>query len=189
MNTAPENAHRLLAPRVAYLIGTRAADGTPNLIPVSNLTSISTDPQQIALAVYKQWKTHHNLITADGFTLSVPNIDQLAGVWKLGAKYSHYPYTDNEEKISASGLAIDYEICSYGPILTDGIGWLTCRKLQNIDFGGNHTLFIGHINQAHFNPHYLNPEGIPHTDTHPLMQVTGNTFTTSTRPQTIPYHN
>jgi flavin reductase (DIM6/NTAB) family NADH-FMN oxidoreductase RutF len=189
MNTALEKAHRLLAPRIAYLIGTRSPEGTPNLIPVSNLTSISTDPQQIALAVYKQWNTHHNLLTADGFTVSVPHIDQLEGVWKLGAKYSHYPYTTNTEKLAASGLAIDHETCPYGPILTDGIGWLTCRKLQNLDFGGDHTLFIAHIIQAHFNPHYLNPNGTPHTNTHPLMQVTGNTFTTTTPPQTIPYHN
>jgi flavin reductase (DIM6/NTAB) family NADH-FMN oxidoreductase RutF len=189
MNTALEKAHRLLAPRIAYLIGTRSREGTPNLIPVSDLTSISTDPQQIALAVYKQWNTHHNLLTADGFTVSVPHIDQLEGVWKLGAKYSHYPYTTNTEKLAASGLAIDHETCPYGPILTDGIGWLTCRKLQNLDFGGDHTLFIAHITQAHFNPHYLNPNGTPHTNTHPLMQVTSNTFTTTTPPQTIPYHN
>jgi flavin reductase (DIM6/NTAB) family NADH-FMN oxidoreductase RutF len=187
--SALDKAHRLLAPRIAYLIGSRAPDGTPNLIPVSNLTSISTDPQQIALAVYKQWDTHHNLLTTDGFTLSVPRIDQLDGVWKLGAKYSHYHYTDNTTKIAASRLAIDHEICPYGPILTDGIGWLTCRKLRDLDFGGDHTLFIAQIHQAHFNPHHLNPNGTPHADTHPLMQVTGNTFTTSTRPQTIPYYN
>jgi flavin reductase (DIM6/NTAB) family NADH-FMN oxidoreductase RutF len=59
-------AHRLLAPRIAYLIGTRAADGTRNLIPVSNVTSISTDPQQLAVAVYKQWETHRTLLAADG---------------------------------------------------------------------------------------------------------------------------
>jgi flavin reductase (DIM6/NTAB) family NADH-FMN oxidoreductase RutF len=73
-------AHRLLSPRIAYLIGTRSRQGVANLIPVSNVTSISTEPQQIAIAVYKKWETHRTLLEAAGFTLSVPHIDQLDGV-------------------------------------------------------------------------------------------------------------
>jgi flavin reductase (DIM6/NTAB) family NADH-FMN oxidoreductase RutF len=130
MSTALGKAHRLLAPRIAYLIGTRAPDHTPNLIPISNLTSISTEPQQIALAVYRQWETHKNLLSADGFTVSVPHIGQLEGVWKLGAKYSHYPYANNAEKITASGLSIDQGTSGHGPFLTDGIGWAACRIVE-----------------------------------------------------------
>jgi flavin reductase (DIM6/NTAB) family NADH-FMN oxidoreductase RutF len=96
--SALDKAHRLLAPRIAYLVGTRASDNSPNLIPLSNLTSISTRPQHLALAVCKQWETHKNLHNADGFTVSVPHIGQLEGVWKLGARYSGYPYVNNAEK-------------------------------------------------------------------------------------------
>ncbi len=184
-----EKAHRLLAPRIAYLIGTQSPDRTPNMIPVSNVTSISTDPQQIATAIYKQWQTHHYLLAADGFTLSVPHVGHLSGVWKLGAKYSHYPYVTNTEKIIDSGLAIDYTASEYGPVLSNAIGWITCRTLRILDFEGDHTLFIAQAEETYFNPEYLTPDGTPRSGTSPLMQITGNTFTTTGNTQTIPYCN
>jgi flavin reductase (DIM6/NTAB) family NADH-FMN oxidoreductase RutF len=186
--SALDKAHRLLAPRIAYLIGTRASDNSPNLIPVSNLTSISTEPQQVAVAVYKQWETNKNLRDADGFTLSVPHIDQLEGVWKLGAKYSHYPCTNNIEKITTSGLSVDHATSPYGPILTDGIGWAACQIIELLDFGGDHGIYIAHITHVHFNPTYLNLDGTPHGDVCPVMQITGNAFTTAAKAHTIPYY-
>lgn len=181
-------AHRLLAPRIAYLIGTRPSGNSPNLIPVSNLTSISTEPQQIALAVYKQWETHKNLRDTDGFTVSVPRIGQLEGVWKLGAKYSHYPYATNAEKIAASGLSVDHDTSPYGPVVTDGIGWAVCRTVAKLDFGGDHGLYVAQIVHVYFNPKYLNPDGTSHGDVRPVMQITGNTFTTAADTHTIPYY-
>jgi flavin reductase (DIM6/NTAB) family NADH-FMN oxidoreductase RutF len=186
--SALDKAHRLLAPRVAYLIGTRAVDHTPNLIPVSNLTSVSTEPQQIALAVLKQWETHKNLRDADGFTVSVPHSSQLVGVWKLGAKYSRFPYTSTTEKIAASGLSVDGETSPHGPILEDGIGWAACRIVGNPDFGGDHGIYIGLIEHVEFNPQYLRSDGTPHDDARPVMQITGNTFTTAADTCAIPYY-
>jgi flavin reductase (DIM6/NTAB) family NADH-FMN oxidoreductase RutF len=186
--SALDKAHRLLAPRIAYLIGTQVPDKSPNLIPVSNLTSISTQPQQIALAVYKQWETHKNLRNTDGFTVSVPHIDQLEGVWKLGAKYSHYPYANNAEKIAASGLSVDYDTSPYGPVVRDGMGWAVCQTLAKLDFDGDHGLFVAEIQHVYFNPTYLNLDGTPRGDARPVMQITGNTFTTVADTHTIPYY-
>ncbi|MCP2280113.1 flavin reductase family protein [Nocardia amikacinitolerans] len=181
-------AHRLLAPRIAYLIGTRGENGAPNLIPVSNLTSVSTKPQQVAVAVYKEWKTHQNLRTAAGFTVSVPTFDQLDGVWKLGARYSKFPITEPADKLSASGLALDYTSSSYGPVMPSGLGWMACRIVARLDLGGDHGLAIGEVEQVWFNADYLTPDGVPHNVTHPLMQQTGNQFiTTADTSSTISY--
>jgi flavin reductase (DIM6/NTAB) family NADH-FMN oxidoreductase RutF len=180
-------AHRLLAPRVAYLVGTHASDGTPNLIPVSNLTSISTDPQQIAVAVFKDWQTHANLLTAPGFTVSVPVMHQLEGVWKLGAKYSRYNFPSADVKLAASGLSIDVTASGYGPVLADGVGWLSVQTLQHLDFVGDHTVFIARVDDAWFNPAFLNPDGTPRAEVRPVMQITGNLFTTAAEPQAISY--
>lgn len=181
--------HQLLAPRVAYLVGTRAPDGTPNMIPLSNVTPISTEPQQLAIAVYKAWQTHHNLLVTDGFTLSMPQIEQLLGVWKLGAKYSRYQYSSNIEKIIDSGLAVDNDASRRGPILADGIGWLEARIIRNLDFSGDHTLFVGQVEKVSFNPNYLNSAGMPRSDIHPVMQVGGNIFTTTAESRMIPYYS
>lgn len=177
MSTSISHAHRLLAPRIAYLIGTKDDAGTSNLIPVSNLTSVSTSPQQIALAVLKQWQTHRNLLTASGFTLSVPTIEQLDGVWKLGAKYSKFPATDPSEKLAASELLLSDT--RYGPVLTTGIGWLTCRVVARFDLGGDHGITVGEITDVWFNPDCLSDDGKPRNAIRPLMQQTGNLFTTT----------
>jgi flavin reductase (DIM6/NTAB) family NADH-FMN oxidoreductase RutF len=188
MTDSIAKAHRLLAPRIAYLIGTRDRDGTPNVIPVSNVTSVSTDPQHLLLAVCKQWRTYETLLNAEGFTLSVPLISHLQGSWKLGARYSCYPAVNPQEKLTASGLPFDYNVSSYGPILTDGVGWIACQIIQLADFGGDHGLIIGQAQRAWFNPEFLNLEGVPHTQTNPLMQVTGNRFTTTAQLYQVPYY-
>jgi flavin reductase (DIM6/NTAB) family NADH-FMN oxidoreductase RutF len=176
MTDPTAKAHQLLAPRIAYLIGTRDHNGTTNVIPVSNVTSVSTDPQ-------------HVLLDAAGFTLSVPLISHLAGAWILAAKYSHYPVASPREKITASGLIFNYDASPYGPVLADSIGWMDCHVTERIDLGGDHGLIVGRAQQVWFNPEFLDPEGIPHTQTSPLMQVTGNRFTTVTQIQQVPYYD
>ncbi|MFF7938100.1 flavin reductase family protein [Nocardia gamkensis] len=181
-------AHRLLAPRIAYLIGTRSADGTANLIPVSNLTSVSTRPQQVAVAVYKEWVTYKNLLSASGFTISVPTVEQLESVWKLGARYSGFPIKEPAQKLRASGLELDFESSIYGPVTPAGLGWMACKIIARIDLGGDHGLTIAQIDHVWFNPEFLTVDGIPHGVTHPLMQQTGNHFaTTADELTSIPY--
>ncbi|WP_416564484.1 flavin reductase family protein [Nocardia testacea] len=172
-------SHRLLAPRIAYLIGTLTAEGRPNLIPVSNVTSVSTDPQHVAVAVFKKWETFRSMMTSAGFTLSVPVSSQLDAVWKLGAKYSNFPAGSTEEKLRASGLELDLEKSGYGPVVPSGIGWMSCRIIARIDLAGDHATFVGEVQTAWFNPEYLHPDGTPAAPVHPVMQQTGNRFTTA----------
>lgn len=184
-----ERAHRLLAPRIAYLIGTIGNDKAPNLIPVSNLTSVSTRPQQVALAVYKSWTTYETLQTARGFTVSVPVMDQLDAVWKLGARYSRFPTGEPAEKLAASGLDLDHQASDYGPVLPAGIGWMSCRTIARLDLGGDHGIVVGQIEHIWFNPDYMDPDGTPRGTPHPVMQQTGNQFTsTSNESTSIPYY-
>jgi flavin reductase (DIM6/NTAB) family NADH-FMN oxidoreductase RutF len=141
----------------------------------------------VLLAVYKQWRTYETLLNAEGFTLSVPLINHLQGVWKLGARYSRYPAASPQEKLAASELSFDYDKSSYGPVLVDGIGWIECRVIQLADFDGDHGIVIGRVQKTWFNPDFLDLGGVPHAQTNPLMQVTGNCFTTSTQLQRVPY--
>lgn len=82
----------------------------------------------------------------------------------------------------------DYEASSHGPVLVDGIGWIDCQIVERADFGGDHGLIIGQAQRAWFNPEFLNPVGVPHAETNPLMQVTGNRFATATQLQRVPYY-
>jgi flavin reductase (DIM6/NTAB) family NADH-FMN oxidoreductase RutF len=190
MTTRPGSvtkAHRLLAPRIAYLIGTRSRDGEPNLIPVSNVTSISTDPQLIVVAVFRDWQTYVNLRYATGFTLSVPAIDHQEGVWRLGARYSRYDYPDSRTKLHTCGLSLDDDPNLDGPVLADGLGWFSCRIIARPDFGGDHGVFVAEVMQVQFSSDHFRDDGTPVGDLHPLMQVTGNRFTTGGTTSTSQY--
>jgi flavin reductase (DIM6/NTAB) family NADH-FMN oxidoreductase RutF len=186
-NTLVAVAHRLLAPRIAYLIGTKNPEGNPHCIPVSNLTSVSVQPQHVLLAVDKQWQTYRNLVYASGFTVSVPLFAHLDDVWKLGAKYSRFPVPP-EGTLIASGLSFDNHASLYGPVLEDGLGWLNCQIIARHDLGGDHGIIIGLVDHVWFNPDYLNADGTPHQITHPLMQQTGNQFRTVGEAQSIAYY-
>ncbi|MBI3686204.1 MAG: flavin reductase family protein [Actinobacteria bacterium] len=181
-------AHRLLAPRVAYLIGTRSPSGEPDVIPVSNATSVSTDPQQVLIAVMKRWTTHTNLQHGGGFTLSVPTSDQAEGVWRLGARYSGFVTPDNATKLVASGLKFDHAASEHGPVLVTGLGWLSCRIVARLDLGGDHALAVGQVETAAFDKQAFDSDASPQRDLNPLMQVTGNRFTTAGTSYTLPYH-
>jgi len=174
-----DKAHRLLAPRVAYLVGTVDGSGVPDLIPVSNVTSVSTAPEQVLLAVYKAWTTYANLSSGEGFTLSLPTAAQADGVWKLGARYSKYPVTDPAGKLAGCGLNVVHEPGGYGPTVTGCLGFMACRTVRRIDTGGDHGIFIGEVEAVCFDDATFTDDGVPKQEFRPVMQVTGNTFTTA----------
>jgi flavin reductase (DIM6/NTAB) family NADH-FMN oxidoreductase RutF len=172
-------AHRLLSPRIAYLIGTRSPSGEPNLIPISNATSISVDPEQVLIAVHHRWVTCDNLCDAPGFTLSVPDFSQIDGAWKLGARYSGYSVESRAEKLATCGLGLDHTASQYGPILSDGLGWMSCRIIERFSFGGDHLSFAAIVESVFFDDARFRNDGTPLQEIHPLMQVTGNIFATA----------
>ncbi|MEU1551041.1 flavin reductase [Nocardia sp. NPDC005745] len=118
----------------------------------------------------------------------MPTIEQLDGVWKLGAKYSKFSVADPTEKLAACGLSLDGNSSRYGPVLPTGIGWLDCRIVARFDLGGDHGITVGEVERVWFNTDHLTDDGKPKTTIQPLMQQTGNMFTTTGDGlQAVPY--
>ena len=111
--------------------------------------------------------------------MNVPESGQLEAVWKLGSKYSRFPFGSTEEKLRASGIELDYNRSPYGPVVPSGIGWASCRVIARIDLAGDHGIFIGAVEEVWFNPDFLRPDGTPSGPIKPVMQQTGNHFTTA----------
>jgi flavin reductase (DIM6/NTAB) family NADH-FMN oxidoreductase RutF len=173
--------HRLLAPRIAYVVGSRGGTG-PNMAPISNLTSISWDPQLLVVAVFKEWRTYQNLLKGPGFTVSVPPRHLNDAVWRLGDKYSGFEPHPGRSKLDECGTPIDHTASSFGPVLADGVGWLECRIVQVVDVHGDHGVFVGGVVRAFFNESYMTEDGYYVKNSQPVMQLVGNTFATSTEP-------
>lgn len=175
MIEATQKLHRILAPRLVVTIGTTAPDGRKNVIPINNITSISTDPGMVIIAVYKPWITAENLKTAKGFTVSVPHREQLELIWKLGQKYSGY--NSGKDKIEEFASDLDLDFSDYGPVLKGALGWLECKIIDlPKDVGGNHLLVIGQFTKAMVNPDYYDQEISPKGNPKPFMQWERNNF-------------
>lgn len=170
-----EKIHRILAPRLVVLIGTTSPDGRKNIIPISNITSISTDPCMVLIAVYYPWITADNLKQAKGFTVSVPHRDQLDLVWKLGQKYSGY--NSDKEKVEEFRDNLDLDFSEYGPVLKDSLGYIEFKIVDlPKDVGGNHLMAIGQYQKAMVNPTFYDEDISPKGNPKPFMQWERNNF-------------
>lgn len=173
-----QKVHRIMAPRLVFLLGTVSKDGEENVMPISNVTNISTEPGMAIVAVYKEWQTCQNLKTAEGFTLSLVSKEQLELVWKLGGKYSGYESpTKKTEEFKDS---LDFEFSKFGPVLKGALGWIECRITDrpNAD-NGNHYLAIGEYTKAMVDESKYTSEILPIDVPKPLMQWAQNSFSTA----------
>lgn len=167
--------HRILAPRLVVLIGTKDKDGRQNIIPINNITSISTEPSMVIVAVYKEWITAKNLQTAEAFTVSVPHRTQLDLVWKMGQKYSGY--NSGKDKIEEFKDHLDMNFSNHGPVLKNALGWIEYKVVERPgDAGGNHLMFIGQYSKAMVNPKFYDKEISPKGNPKPFMQWERNNF-------------
>jgi flavin reductase (DIM6/NTAB) family NADH-FMN oxidoreductase RutF len=140
--------HRLLAPRLVALLGTRTQDGTVNLIPVTNLTSVSIKPPKVVVAIYNEWRSRDALLLAEGFTLSVASVEQIDLVWKLGGRYSGYSEVSPLPKSVEFGFLMDEDFSRHGPVLKSAIAWLEFVITQIVTTAGDHTIFVGEAVRA-----------------------------------------
>lgn len=183
-----DKIHRILAPRLVVLIGTTSKDGRKNIIPINNITSVSTDPGMALIAIYREWITASNLMQTKGFTISVPSREQLELVWKLGGKYSGY--NSGKDKMDEFKESFDLDFSEYGPVLKDSLGWIECKIIDlPKDVGGNHLMVIGQYTKAMVNPKYYDKEISPIGNPKPFMQWERNHFAEASDIFSIDYFN
>lgn len=171
-------AHRVLAPRLVLVVGTQSPAGAGNCIPISNVTSVSTEPEAVAVAVYHEWQTAQNMLAASGFTMSLPSASQLPLVWQLGAKYSGYANVSRVPKMEEFHEQLEWSFSSYGPVLVGAIAWFECVIERRITDLGDHYLVIGVMTRVKVDPEVYDPFGDPLRFPGPVMQWTRNHFTT-----------
>lgn len=187
MKPATEKLHRILTPRLVVTIGSKAPDGRANIIPINNITSVSTDPGMVLIAVYKHWITAQNLQTAKGFTVSVPQRNQLDLIWKLGQKFSGY--SSKLDKIEEFRDHLNLEFSDYGPVLIGAQGWLECEIVGRPNgAGANHYLVIGRTGKGAIDPGLFNDQISPINNPKPFMQWDSNRFSEASDVFSIDYY-
>ncbi|HEX5447965.1 MAG TPA: flavin reductase family protein [Candidatus Saccharimonadales bacterium] len=188
MRAVTDKIHRILAPRLIVTIGTTSKDGRKNIIPINNITSVSTEPGMCLIAVYHPWITAKNLKTAKGFTISVPSKNQLELIWKLGQKYSGYE--SNLEKVEEFKRDLNLNFSDYGPVLKEALGWIECEIVDLPDYvDANHLLVIGKYTKAAVNEGFYTDEINAKNNPKPIMQWERNNFSAASDIFSLDYFN
>jgi len=141
MNGFLSNAHRFISPRPVFLIGT-VSNNKHNIIPITNVTQISTEPSELIVSIYKEWETSSSLENLDHCTLSPLYEEYIEDGWKLGAKYSGWKYVEPEKKLESIETSIGIDNQTGLPYLQNKIPILFCKIIKKLDYSSDHNLFV-----------------------------------------------
>lgn len=172
-----DKAHRLISPRIAYIVTTVDKLNRINAAVFSNVTSVSTDPERLVLAVYKEWDTIKNVRETREFVVSVPSKKLIEEVWICGDKYAGNPIPRGVNELEVANLKTVPSLKVKPPRILDCYGHIECKVKWAKDVG-NHYLILGEIVAATFTEKYFSDEFILDlSKAQPLMEITRNRFT------------
>lgn len=177
VNLPLQFSHRVLAPRIGYIVTTQNKKGQVNAAVFSNLTSVSTDPERIIMGVYKPWDTIKNLRQTKEFVVNLPSKDLLEQVWICGDKHAGNPIPYGVNELEIAGLTTIPSKKVKPPRVSECYAHLECKMLWMKDVG-NHYLILGEVVSGSFTKGYLDDNYVIDVDTClPLMEITWNRFT------------
>lgn len=172
-----DKAHRILAPRIAYIVTSVDKKGRVNAASFSNLTSVSTDPMRLVLAVYKAWDTIKNIRATREFVVNVPSKNLLKEVWTCGDKYAGNPIPRGIDELKVAGLTEIPSEKVKPPRVAECPMHLECKVawIKNV---GDHYLILGDIVSASYTDGVFNKDLIQIIRrTLPLMEISKGFFT------------
>lgn len=118
------------------VVVTTVADGMDHAMTANSFTSVSLEPRLVLFCVQQDSRFHEAIVASPSWVVNL-----LAGHQAAVAKWfsergrplvdqlDHFPHSRNPEGIG---------------LLSDTIGWLTCRTEQLIP-AGDHTVVIGRV--------------------------------------------
>lgn len=172
-----EKAHRLISPRIVYIVTTLDKQGRVNAAVFSNLTSVSIDPQRLVMAIYKKWDSIPNLRAVKEFVVNVPSKDLLDQVWICGDKYAGNPIPAGVSELKIAGLTELNSEKVKPPRIKECYGHLECI-VEWIKDVGDHFLVLGTVVHASFTQGYIDADLITDiSKAQPLMNVSQDIFT------------
>jgi flavin reductase (DIM6/NTAB) family NADH-FMN oxidoreductase RutF len=133
-----ERAHRLLSPGPVVLV-TAARKGRTDITPVGWVSSVSSRPPMVAIAVF-QGSFIHELIKASGeYVLNIPPLDLLKQVQYCGSVSGR-----DVDKFQATGLHQAEPRYVGAPLIEECVGHLECA-VADVVTPGDHSIFIAEV--------------------------------------------
>ena len=142
MSVSPELFRNTLAKFCTgvTIVTTKNQDGMHGLT-VNAFTSVSLDPPLILICIQKNGWSHSTLCECEDLVVNILSIEQK----DLSDRFAN-PTLDSEERFRD----LSFRVSENGlPILAGNLGHLECRVVNQIE-GGDHTIFIGQVENADF---------------------------------------
>lgn len=122
------------------VVTARNADGIHGLT-VNAFSSVSLNPPLILVCITKKGLSHSVLSESDAFVVNILSAQQQ----EVSNRFAN-PELDS----AARFRGLNYRLTDAGiPLLEDCLGHLQCRLANTFD-GGDHTIFIGKVEEASF---------------------------------------
>ncbi|GAP13226.1 conserved protein/domain typically associated with flavoprotein oxygenases, DIM6/NTAB family [Longilinea arvoryzae] len=180
-----KKSHRLLAPRIAYLISTLNNKGEVNAAPITNLTSASTEPESVIMAIAPEWTTYKNIKINKQFVINLPSVELLEKIWICGDKYAGIKIPREFNKVEFSGLSVIPSQVVAVPGIAECYAHLEC-KIDWIKSSGDHKVIHGLIVAASYDEKAFDDNLILQVGVFkPTMQISGNFFTYPSKEITV----
>ena len=121
------------------VVTSKDADGNLHGITVSAFCSVSLEPPLILVCIAVNTGSHHALTETDSFVVNILREDQ-QHISDRFASFLHSKFETVKYHSGIDGL----------PVLADTLANLECRLVNSHD-NGDHTIFVGQIEQATIN--------------------------------------
>lgn len=172
-----QHAHRLLGPRVAYLIGSIRLDGTSHLCSATNVTSVGNSPEIVAVALCPEWETAENLRREGEMTINLMDSLYVDQIWIAGSRYSGVEVAPSDDKFIVAGLHKKMSATVRPAAVLEALAVLECRTVRIVEDLSDHTVFFAEVIAACYRSTYFTEEGqLDVVQAHPAMQLSGDRF-------------
>lgn len=153
MEMSTERFYRVLSPRQAVIV-TSGSIENPNGSVVAWSTPVSFDPPLLAISLQPRRYTHELIEKTNMFAVNVPTMDIVQETFYLGTHSGR-----EENKFDSTGLTVRPGHVLEVPIVGECIASIECT-VQGALETGDHTLFIGLVENVVADPEYVSPQGI-----------------------------
>lgn len=148
-----ERFYRMLAPRQTVIVSSGTTEN-PNASTVMWSTPISFDPPLVAIALHPLRYTHELIEKTGMFAINIPTMDILSETYYLGTHSGR-----DEDKFATTGLTPGRGHVLDVPIVEESVASIECSVQSAIELG-DHTLFIGMVENVITDPDSMDPWGI-----------------------------
>jgi flavin reductase (DIM6/NTAB) family NADH-FMN oxidoreductase RutF len=132
----------LLNPRPVVLVTCCEATGVPNILSVAWHTPLSHDPPMVGISIGLTRHSHALISNTGEFVVNVVSRDLQPAVELCG----NLSGRDND-KVALSGLHLRPARYVRSPVISDALGHLECRVVQQTP-AGDHTFFVAQVLHA-----------------------------------------